>query len=148
MEHQQKLFPFKNSVTEKSNVFYFFLNYMQFPLNTLLKLIIKSKELKISMHKYLLVSVATIVMLCHIFVSLSSGVAKVIFPSSALMLNCLSRSVCRSMENLQNRHPCNLLGEAGVIHTIASQFREPSESCSFIAKWIEKLNSIIIYKTK
>lgn len=81
-------------------------------------------------------------MLCHIFVSLSSGVAKVIFPSSALMLNCLSRSVWRSMENLQNRHPCYLLNEVGVAHTITRQFMEPSESCSFIAKRIEKLNCI------
>lgn len=129
-------------------MFYFLLNYIPFLLHTPLKLIIKPTELKVSIHKYLLVSVATIVMLCHIFVSLSSGVAKVIFPSSALMLNCLSRSVCRSMENLQNRHPCNLLNEVGVIHTITRQFREPCESCSFTAKWIKKLDSIIIYKTK
>lgn len=59
--------------------------------------------------RHLLISVAMIVMLCHTLNSLSSGVASVIFPSSALMLNCLSRSVCRSMENLQNRHICNLL---------------------------------------
>lgn len=59
--------------------------------------------------QHLLISVAMIVMLCHTLNSLSSGVASVIFPSSALMLNCLSRSVCRSMENLQNRHICNLL---------------------------------------
>lgn len=68
--------------------------------------------------KHLLVSVATMVMLCHVLVSLSRGVARVIFPSSALMLNCLSRSVWRSMENLQNRHPCNLLNEVAVIHTV------------------------------
>lgn len=59
--------------------------------------------------RHLLISVAMIVMLCHTLNSLSNGVASVIFPSSALMLNCLSRSVCRSMENLQNRHICNLL---------------------------------------
>lgn len=58
---------------------------------------------------HLLISVAMMVILCHTLSSLSSGVASVIFPSSALMLNCLSRSVCRSMENLQNTHICNLL---------------------------------------
>lgn len=119
-----------------------------FPLHMLLKFIINPTGLEVSIYKYSLVSVATIVMLCHVFVSLSSGVARVIFPSSALMLNCLSRSVCRSMENLQNRHCYNLLNEDGVIHTITRQYKESSESCSFIAKCIEKLNSIIIYKTK
>lgn len=58
--------------------------------------------------RHLLISVAMMVMLCHTLNSLSSGVARVIFPSSALMLNCLSRSVWRSMENLQNRYICNL----------------------------------------
>lgn len=57
--------------------------------------------------RHLLISVAMMVMLCQTLSSLSSGVASVIFPSSALMLNCLSRSVWRSMENLQNREICN-----------------------------------------
>lgn len=42
---------------------------------------------------YLLTSVAVTVMLCHMSVSRSSGLASVIFPLSTLMLNCLSRSV-------------------------------------------------------
>lgn len=50
---------------------------------------------------YLLTSVAVTVMLCHMSVSRSRGLASVIFPSSTLMLNCLSRSVCRSMKYLQ-----------------------------------------------
>lgn len=51
---------------------------------------------------HLLTSVAVTVMLCHMSVSRSSGLASVIFPSSTLMLNCLSRSVCRSMKYLQS----------------------------------------------
>ena len=50
---------------------------------------------------YLRTSVAVTVMLCHISVSRSNGLANVIFPSSTLILNCLSRSVCRSMKYLQ-----------------------------------------------
>lgn len=52
---------------------------------------------------YLLTSVAVTVMLCHMSVSRSSALASVIFPSSTLMLNCLSRSVCRSMKYLQRQ---------------------------------------------
>lgn len=141
MEPYQKLSFLSKNVCFKNPVFYLYTVSTACTDKTNQKANRKSQNHKKS-HKYLLVSVATIVMLCHIFVSLSSGVAKVIFPSSALMLNCLSRSVWRSMENLQNRHPCNLLNEVGVVHTITRQFMEPSESCSFIAKWIEKLNCI------
>lgn len=52
---------------------------------------------------YLLTSVAVTVMLCHMSVSRSSALASVIFPSSTLILNCLSRSVCRSMKYLQRQ---------------------------------------------
>lgn len=52
---------------------------------------------------YSLTSVAVTVMLCHMSVSRSRGLANVIFPSSTLMLNCLSRSVCRSMKYLQRQ---------------------------------------------
>lgn len=44
---------------------------------------------------------AVTVILCHISVSLSRGLANVIFPSSTLMLNCLSKSVCLSIKYLQ-----------------------------------------------
>lgn len=53
--------------------------------------------------EYLLSSVAVTVMLCHTSVSRSSGLANVIFPSFTLMLNCLSRSVCRSIKYLQRQ---------------------------------------------
>lgn len=60
------------------------------------------KFVKLCVQKgYLLTSVAVTVMLCHMSVSRSSGLASVIFPSSTLMLNCLSRSVWRSMKYLQ-----------------------------------------------
>lgn len=74
---------------------------------------------------YLLTSVAVTVMLCHMSVSRSSGLASVIFPSSTLMLNCLSRSVCRSMKYLQRQLIIRNLSHNSVVTHHCSIFCNP-----------------------
>lgn len=86
---------------------------------------------------HLLTSVAVTVMLCHMSVSRSSGLASVIFPSSTLMLNCLSRSVWRSMKYLQSHGKCEPKTLSGGTFTgpVVLWLTKPSpsgETCRFM----------------